>query len=53
MRATAIILMTLIWSATSLPIHAASTKDEIKALSAQVEAMQNNREQPCCIKHIG
>ena len=42
MKATAIILMTLILSTTGLPVHAASTKDEIKALSAQVEAMQND-----------
>ena len=41
-KAAAITLITMTILATSLPVYAASTKDEIKALSAQVEAMQKD-----------
>lgn len=42
MKATTIALLTAFLLVLSLPVFAASTKEEIKALSAQVEAMQKD-----------
>jgi protein-disulfide isomerase len=42
MKATAITLITMILLAATLPAGAASTKEEIKALSEQIEAMQKD-----------